>query len=152
MPTSIALTLRLDSTIRAIPIAIDGISGVVSPYDPTTVIVSPSTLQEQCQPTINAFDGSQQAQDAWTALQKQNAAIEFMTDLDEYSRSYRAVAAVLVSEINILREWIVSFQAAVASATTLANLKTGIAALPNLPDRTLSQAKTAFISNVNQGV
>ena len=152
MPTQLDLTERLDSDIRAANIAIDGISGVVSPYNPTTVIVSPANLQAAAQPIINAFDGSQQAQDAWRIGQSENQAVSFMTALGTEARAYRAVAAIMVDEINSLRDWITIFKAAVAAATSLADLKTRVAALPDLPDRTLQQAKNAFIAKIQGGV
>ena len=152
MPTSIDLTMRLDSDIRAASIAIDGISGVVSPYNSATVRVSPNNLQASAQPIIDAFDGSQAAQDAWQAGQNQDRAITFMTILDSDARAYRAVAAIMVDEINSLRDWITDFKAAVAAASSLADLKTRVAALPNLPDRTLQQAKNAFIAKIQGGV
>jgi len=148
MPTVIDLTLRLDSEIRA-NVAIDGISGVSSPYNPATVRVSPANLQAQAQPIINAFDGSQTAQDAWALLQQQNSAIAFMSAFDKHSMSYRAAIAVAIDEINALREWVTGFKSAVASATSLANLQTQVAALPDMPDRTMQQAKNAFIAKIN---
>jgi hypothetical protein len=152
MPTSIELTIRLDSYIRAVPIAIDGVSGVISPYNPVTVVVSPPNLQGACQPTIDAFDGSQAAQDAWQDDLNKSQAKKYMVLTTDLGKSYRSVAAIMVDELNSLRGWIMSFKAAVASATSLADLKTRVAALPDLPDRTLLQAKTAFIDKVNSGV
>ncbi len=152
MPTPIELTDRLYGSLQNAAIAADGISGVVSPYNPATVVIHPSNLQAAAQATINAFDGSQAAQDAWNAIpQSQKQAILLINLLDANARAYRAVAALAIDEINALREWIVSFQAAVAAASSLANLQTRVAALPNLPDRTLAQAKTAFIAKVNSG-
>ncbi len=58
----------------------------------------------------------------------------------------RAEALVLIDEINALREWITSFKAATAAATSLANLQTRVAALASMPDRTASQAKTAIVA------
>lgn len=152
MPTSLGLTIRLDSDLRNVPIAIDGISGVVSPYNPTTVRVSPANLQAQAQPTIDAFDGSQAAQNAWQDDQNKYQAKTYMVATTDLGKSYRAVANIMVEEINAVREWTVSLKAAVAAATTLADLKTRVAALPDLPDRTLAQAKTAFINAINGGV
>lgn len=149
MPTSLQMTIRLDSDIRAASIAIDGISGVVSPYNPATVIVSPSNLQGAAQAIINAFDGSQAAQDAWQAGQDRNAAIVFMAALASNPRAFRAVIGLSIDEVNTLREWITSFKSAVAAATSLANLQTRVAALPDVPDRTLAQAKTAFVNKIN---
>ncbi len=152
MPTPIQLTDRLYSELQNAAISVDGISGVVSPYNPATVAILPSNLQASAQATINAFDGSQAAQDAWNAIpQDRKDAILLINLTNPQARAYRAIAALAIDEINTLREWIVSFQAAVAAATSLANLQTRVAALPNLPDRTLAQAKSAFIAKVNSG-
>ncbi len=152
MPTSIQLTDRLYSSLQNAGVSVDGISGVVSPWNPATVTVQPSNLQAAAQATINAFDGSQAAQDTWNALpQDQKDAVLLINLNGANPRAYRAIAALAIDEINTLREWIVSFQAAVAAASSLANLQTRVAALPNLPDRTIAQAKAAFISKVNSG-
>ncbi len=152
MPTSIQLTDRLYSSLQNAGISVDGISGVVSPWNPATVSVQPSNLQATAQATINTFDGSQSAQDAWNTLpQDQKDAVMLINLNGANSRAYRAVAALAIDEINTLREWIVAFKAATALATSLVNLQTRVAALPDLPDRTLAQAKAAFINKVNSG-
>ncbi len=152
MPTAIQLSDRLANEFQNAALVIDGFSGMVSPYNPATIVVSPSNMQTAAQPIINAFDGSQSAQDAWNLIpQERKSAVAFITLNDPNARAYRAVVALAIDEINTLREWIVSFQAAVAAASSLANLQTRVAALPNLPDRTLAQAKTAFIAKVNSG-
>lgn len=61
----------------------------------------------------------------------------------------RAFASITVDEINILRQWITSFKTQVALATTLADLKTRVAGLPTVNDRTLSQLKTAIQSRID---
>jgi hypothetical protein len=63
----------------------------------------------------------------------------------------RAIVLVAIDEINLLREWITSFKAAVAAATSLANLQTRVAALPDLPDRTPAQAKAAVTNKIDSG-
>ncbi len=152
MPTPSQLNDRLYSDLQNAGISVDGIGGMVSPYNPATVVIFPSNLQAPSQATINAFDGSQSAQDAWNLIpQDQKGAVRLINLLDANARAYRAVAAMAIDEINTLREWIVAFQAQVALASTLADLKTRVAGLPNLPDRTLAQAKAAFISKVNNG-
>ncbi len=153
MPTPTELTNRLTSDLQNQGVFIDSISGMVSPYNPAVVQVSPANLQAAAQPFINAFDGSQAAQDAWTqrVTEYQSRTLPYMASPDQDSRAYRAIAAIMVDEINTLREWIMSFQAAVAAASSLANLQTRVAALPNLPDRTLAQARSAFIARVNSG-
>jgi hypothetical protein len=71
------------------------------------------------------------------------------TDL---GKALRAEAAVLVDEINLLRQWLVSFKAATAAATSLADFKARVAALANLPDRTLTQAKNAIVAKIDSGI
>ncbi len=153
MPTSIQLTDKLYSELENAALAIDGISGVVSPWNPATVTVQPSNLQASAQATINAFDGSQGAYDTWVATitSAQKEAVTFMQRPDAEAKAFRAVAALAIDEINTLREWIAAFKSATALATSLANLQTRVAALPDLPDRTLAQAKAAFITKVNGG-
>ncbi len=152
MPTSIQLTDRLFSDLQNQAVSVDGISGVVSPYNSATVVILPSNLQSVAQPTINAFDGSQAAQDAWNLIpQDQKDAVLLINLANANARAYRAIAGLAVDEINSLRQWIVSFKAATAAATTFANFQTRVAALANLPDRTLTQAKNVFISKVNSG-
>ncbi len=152
MPTQTELTNRL--TVDLLNQGIDvTLSGMVSPYNPATVVVSPGNLQTAAQPFINVFDGSQTAQDAWAARvtnYQQNTLI-YMFSPDPDARAFRAVVGLAIDEINTLREWIVAFKAATALASSLANLQTRVAALPDLPDRTLAQAKTAFINKVNSG-
>jgi len=65
----------------------------------------------------------------------------------EHAVVNRALAALLLSEINALRSWITDFKAAVAGAASLANLKTAVAALPKMPDRTRTQAIQAILNN-----
>lgn len=65
--------------------------------------------------------------------------------------SKRVVASILLDEINSLRQWITDFKAAVAGAATLAALKTAVAALPNMPARTMGQAKTAYNNRADDG-
>lgn len=59
--------------------------------------------------------------------------------LGEHAVVTRALAALVLSELNLLRAWLADFKAAVAGAGTLAALKTAVAALPNTPPRTRAQ-------------
>jgi hypothetical protein len=58
-------------------------------------------------------------------------------------RDLRAIILLMVDELNLIRAWITSLKAANATATSYGTLKTGIAALNNMPARTNSQVKTA---------
>mgnify|MGYP001600442493 CR=1 FL=1 len=55
----------------------------------------------------------------------------------------KAIVLTIIDELNNLREWIVAFKAATAAATSLSNLQTRVAALPDMPDRTPAQAIAA---------
>jgi hypothetical protein len=54
-----------------------------------------------------------------------------------------------MDEVNNLRGWIVSFKAATAASSSLADLKTRVAALPNMPDRTTNQLVTALSTTLD---
>lgn len=63
----------------------------------------------------------------------------------------RAVADITRDEINNIRQWIMSFKAEVALASTFANLKVRVATLPDMPDRTLAQLRAAIKSRIDSG-
>ena len=86
---------------------------------------------------------------AQTITQKTDA--ENLYDLLEAeARTLRAIVVLTVDELNNLRTQWRDFQTAVAVSTNLAQLKTEVAALPSLADRTYAQARTA-IRNAIQG-
>lgn len=145
------LSRRLHDALQDVPLAVTGVS-IGDPANKATWLVSPSALQGAAQAIINAFDTSQAAQTAWENLMARasaQAAIDARTD--DLLKLLRAEAAVLVDEINALRQWVTSFKAAVAASSTLADMKTRVAALNNLPDRTLAQAKTAIKAAIAAG-
>lgn len=63
----------------------------------------------------------------------------------------RGAALVTMDELNLLRQWLVLFKATVAVASTLADLKTGVATLPNMPDRVATQIRTAIQTKITSG-
>jgi hypothetical protein len=71
------------------------------------------------------------------------AVLELEAQLDNAQRITKGLALTLLDEVNLLRDWITSFKAATAAATSLANLQTRVAALANVPERTAAQLKTA---------
>jgi len=114
--------------------------------------VQPSGLQAAAQPFIDAFDDSAAAQAAWENLQqRETAKAGFATGLDDRAKAWRAIVSLLLDENNALRSWIMGFKAAEAAATSFADHKTRVAALPNMPDRTLAQAKAAFLAKIDGG-
>lgn len=73
---------------------------------------------------------------------------------DSENRELMALKAVVfetVSEINILRDWLVAFKAEVALASNLADLKTRVASLSNTPPRTQAQVITALKNRITAG-
>ncbi len=114
---------------------------------------APTSGQEStASSTIAAYDlsGTGQATDL-TAVQRSQASTLVGSDPKDLGKALRGAAAVLVDEINFVREWTVALKAAVAAATSLANLQTRVAALDTLGDRTLAQAKTAIQAKINAG-
>ena len=135
---------RLANTIKTAGFAIDSVN--------SDGIVSPSNLQAAAQPTIDAFDDSDAAELAFENTNARASAISRLdNDKTDLLKLQRAEAGIAIDEINAIREWITSLKAAVAAASTIANLKTGVAALPNMPDRTLAQAITALKNKINGG-
>jgi len=99
--------------------------------------------------------GEKAARDAeiaaqWLANKRAGAQAIMLADGPQ-GASKRAIAEMTIREINILREWDRDFQAAVAAATSFADLQARIAALPSLADRTLAQAKAAYDSICSEG-
>lgn len=142
---------RLHDAIVTDGVAISSVS-VSDPANKATWLVTPSALQAAAQATIAAFDVSNAAHVTWLNLQARasaQSAIDSRTD--DLLKIARAEAAVLVDEINSLRQWIESFKAATALASSLADLKTRVAALASMPDRTLAQAKTAIKAKIQAG-
>lgn len=148
---SVYTVVRLDEALRANGLAITGVS-IADANNKATWSVQPSTLQAAAQAVITAFDASPAADVAWVNLAARTAAQQAVgTDKSAVYKVARAEAAVLVDEINALRQWIVNFKAAVAAASSLSNLQTRVAALPDMPDRTLAQAQTAITAKIAAG-
>lgn len=61
-----------------------------------------------------------------------------------------AYLKVALDENNALRAWVQGLKAAVSNATSLADLKVRVAALPNMPERTGAQLKQAISNKLQQ--
>lgn len=71
--------------------------------------------------------------------------------LDEQQAITRAVVLVAMDEINLLRKWLVDYQAVVAAAANLTAIKTGVAALPAFQPRTKRQLIAAITDALDSG-
>lgn len=67
----------------------------------------------------------------------------------ELERVLRAIVVLTVDELNFLRTWTRDFKAVVAAAANLNDIKTGVAGLPTLDDRTNAQVRTAIFNNID---
>lgn len=92
------------------------------------------------------------AQAAAILSNARSGAKDSVDSLSSEGERLRAALLVTLDEINNLRQWIASFKTAVAGSSTLANLKTAVAALPDTPDRTASQVKTAIKGKIDNGL
>lgn len=66
----------------------------------------------------------------------------------------RAITLTTIDEVNILRAWVTALKAEIVAASTLADLKNRVSTspnLPNLPNRTAQQAKTAIENKIDSG-
>lgn len=87
-----------------------------------------------------------------TNLSNRNAAVnELLSGTNDRDKLIRAILMSLLDELNNRREWDAGMKAAVAASTSLADLKTRIATLPDAPDITVQQAKTAVQNKISSG-
>ena len=110
-------------------------------------IIDGGDCRNATQPEIDNFAV---AQDADESLMDRNRARELLTDHPQWRKLMTAFADIIMDEINILRGWTIDFKAEVAAATSLANLQTRVATLPDLSDRTLAQLKTALTNRISE--
>lgn len=84
-------------------------------------------------------------------LKYRSDAITVLNNLTGDGKIQRAAALVTMDAINVLRDWVTQFQVQVAAATSLADLKTRVAALPNLGQITGNQLINAILNKINSG-
>jgi hypothetical protein len=84
---------------------------------------------------------NQAERDAVDAQRLSDARDGIIAQLDQVEDIQRQLLIMEVGEFNKLRQWLVDFQAAVASAGNLGQLQSAVAALPDMPDITLAQVK-----------
>lgn len=158
-----SMCARMADAIVAAGCPFSGNVSIGSLGDPTSVRFDQTGLTAQQitagQNAVNAFDWSDAAYTTWANTSARTSAVSLATDPGAPSKLDRAVLIAIlnnaVAALNTLREWDVSLKAAIAAATSLANLQTRVAALPNLPDLSVSAAITAVkadvVSQINAG-
>lgn len=123
------------------------------PRPASVVLTVVPTAQATCANTaLAAFDWKQSTQDTWDlAHLRSDAATRIATDTDAEAKVYRAIAAVLVDELNLHALKVNAILDAVDAATSLADLKTRIGAIPDYPQRTPIQIITAIQNKLAGG-
>lgn len=86
-----------------------------------------------------------------TLSSSRSGAKESVDQLSPEGVRLRAALLLTLDEINNLRQWIDAFKAQVALASNLTDLKTKVASLPSMPDRTTNQVKTAIKGKIDAG-
>ena len=134
-----------ESIEHLFPDAIPLVDYTVSDVGSGSLITQWNTDKLGPQPTGQELAAVTQEQINAVRLTKlRTAAKQFHDDQQAQNLALRAVVKLMVDENNLLRQWMADFKAAVAAAGSLAALKTGVAGLPNVPQRTYQQAKTAI--------
>jgi len=121
------------------------VNGIVVPY---TCKVSGSSIipfTDQDQTNWNA------AVAAGILAQQRTLAENEVTTSADIGKLERAVADIIINQLNLHTAWENAFASAVAGAATLGALKTSVAAITPVPTVTLAQAKTAIISDIASG-
>lgn len=85
------------------------------------------------------------------SLQKKDLAKLVINNSFAEGIKWRALALILLDEINNLRQWDASLKLAFANNSTVANIRNAVAALPASPDRTIAQLKTAYTNKIDAG-
>jgi hypothetical protein len=93
---------------------------------------------------VEMTSGEKSAWDAKLAADAVQAAEDAKDFEVVFTQVEKAQTLVIMDELNQLRSWIAAFKVEVSNATSLANLKTRVASLPDTPDRDKSQIKQAI--------
>jgi len=109
---------------------------------------SPSLGKQPTQAELDAVTQEQVDTARLAKLRLQAKTLIDSADDDSVERD-KAIAFAVLDGVNNLRAWLVDFKASVAAATSLATLKTNVAALPNLPEITRQQMITAVKSKLS---
>ncbi len=105
------------------------------------------TVRLATQPEIDGF-AALETDD--TNQMDANRVSDWVDNHPQFRKFFKAFADINIDEFNIVRQWIMSFKAEVAAATSLADLQARVAALSDLPDRNLTQLRDAMIARISK--
>ena len=156
---------RLLETLRATGCPVTGVRNV-NPANPAGVTFdvppgTPQNLIDAATAALRSFDWSQGAQDAWLAQQQTTlvtttrgvAAVTLDTGTRDLDLIVRALTLMTLDQIVQHAQWVNAFRAAVAAASSLADLKTRVANIPGgaLPEPTKAQLIAALKAKLSSG-
>lgn len=114
-------------------------------------IATPAQISA-AQSVFNSFVPSDSAYEQWLVSRPREQAQSALESAKSESFAVdRALALVLLEELNRLRTWNRDLKAAVAGATNFASLQTRVAALPNTPDYTRVQLMNVIKGKLADG-
>lgn len=87
--------------------------------------------------------------DAELAARSRQQAAALAASGDAPGRLARASLLATRDELNVLRAWLTDLKAAVAAATSLADLQARVAELDHLPQRTVAQVKAGLAGAID---
>lgn len=118
-------------------------------------VPAPSATPEQIaagNSVFNSFVQDESLYDQWLVLKfREKAQTALDNTKSEAFAVDRALALIVLREINGLRTWLRDFKSAVAAATNLANLQSRVAALPSTPNYTQRQLMDAIKAKLADG-
>lgn len=109
--------------------------------------VGGNTVRNATQPEIDTFAPAQVDDEN---QQDATAADDIFFSNPRFRKLMTAYSDIIKDEFNAVRHWIADFKVEVANATNLGDLKARVAQLPDTPDRTLAQLKTAIRNRISK--
>ena len=97
---------------------------------------------------LAAQEAARQAEAAAAEAAQAAALLALESELDNAERITKGLALTILDELNRIASRMRAFDTAVQAASTLQGLKTLVAALPDIPDRTAAQLKAAVKAKV----
>lgn len=147
-PDGDALLAEIAAAGLPAPVEVRYLAGqVILPYDAPLSTTQASTLLA----VVGAHQNTPALAATRLTARLRALASALLDGPDGPQKLERGILLVLLDEINALRGWLVSFKVATAASTSLADLKTRVAALPDMPDRTAAQARSAVAGKISSG-
>lgn len=132
------------------PTSVPNVDWVVTQRRGTTSITAWNLPDPQpSQAELDAVT-EQQVADLRRSRMRTNADSRFEADEETVVVS-RAVLMTMLDEINVLRQWCTTLRSHLANASSLADQRSRVSGMPQLPDRTTEQARTAVRNKISSG-